>query len=398
MTVTKRSSKADPLRGASGLAVEATVGLVDLIEAVHHEIAGGPRLLGRPFLLPARLFSAPVYASVRAVARLVGGGVELALSQLAPLLEQVGTRLEHTTALAVLNGVLGDHLAESGNPLAIEMRLCHEGRPLDLERGALREAYPHASRKLLVLAHGSCRHDRQWSRRGRDHVAALADDLGFTPVRLLYNSGLHIATNGRAFAALLERLVAAWPVSVRELAIVGHSMGGLVARSACHVGEAEGHAWRRKLQKLVCLGSPHHGAPLERGGHWIDVLLEVSRYSAPFARLGRIRSAGVTDMRFGNVLDEHCDRRGRFAPGGDQRRELKLPEGVRCYAIAGTRTPRPGGKLASDGLVPVDSALGRHPDPKLTLAFDDTWIGFGMDHLDLLGRDDADVILRSWLS
>ena len=99
------------------------------------------------------------------------------------------------------------------------------------------------------------------------------------------------------------------------------------------------------------------------------MLLEVSRYSAPLARLGRIRSAGVTDLRFGYILDEHRDPRGRFAMGGDIRRELKLPDGVRYYAIAGTRTPHPGGRLASDGLVPVDSPLGYHRNGKLTLAF-----------------------------
>jgi pimeloyl-ACP methyl ester carboxylesterase len=399
LDVTRTSRKAvHPLRGASALVVKATLGIVDVVEGTQQEIAAGPRALGRPFRAPARLFSSPVYASVRGVTRFVGAAVDLALSQCAPLLDDMGVRLEAATALAVLNGVVGDYLAESGNPLAIEMRLRHEGRPLELERGALRTAFPHARRRLLLFAHGSCRHDGQWTRGGRDHFGALARELGFTPVHLHYNTGLHVATNGRTFAALLEQLVAAWPVPVRELAIVGHSMGGLVARSACHAGEAEGHAWRRKLRKLVCLGSPHHGTPLERGGHWVDVLLEVSRYSAPFAQLGKIRSAGVTDMRFGNVLDEHRDARGRFALGGDLRRELELPEGVRCYAMAGTRTPRPGGKLASDGLVPVDSALGRHRDPKLTLAFDDTWIGFGVGHLDLLGRGDLDAILRAWLA
>lgn len=397
--MTKRSrTSVDPLRGASELAVQAIVGIVDVVEAVQHEIAGGPRVLGRPFLGPARLFSAPVYQGLRGTTRLVGAGIDLALTRLAPLLDRLGPSPDHDTALAVLNGVVGDYLAETGNALAIEMQLRHEGRPLELERGALRQAFPDASPRLLVLAHGSCRHDHHGGRLGRDHVAELARDLGFTTVHLFYNTGLHVAANGRAFAGLLERLVAAWPVPVRELAIVGHSMGGLVARSACHVGEAEGHAWRRKLRKLVCIGTPHHGAPLERGGHWIDVLLEVSRYTAPFARLGQIRSAGVTDLRFGNVLDEHRDARGRFARGGDLRRELELPRGVRCYAIAGTRTPRPGGKLAGDGLVPVDSALGRHRNPKLTLAFDDTWIGFGMGHLDLLARDEVDAVLRSWLS
>jgi pimeloyl-ACP methyl ester carboxylesterase len=397
--VMKRPPNAvDHLRGATRLAADATTSIVDLVEAMQHVIGGGPNVLGRPFLGPTRLFSRPVYSSVRGVTRVVAAGIDRALAQLQPLLGSMTSGREYETALAVLNGVLGDYLAESGNPLAIEMCLRHDGRPLELERRALRDAYPHATRKLLVLAHGSCRHDRQWSRRGVDPMAALADELGFTSVHLRYNTGLHIAANGRAFAMLLERLVAAWPVPVDELAIVGHSMGGLVARSACHAGDAENHAWRRKLHKLVCIASPHHGAPLERGGHWIDMLLEVSRYSAPLARLGKIRSAGVTDMRFGNVLEEHRDARGRFAPGRDVRRELKLPEDVRCYAIAGTRTFAPARKLASDGLVPVNSALGRHRDPALTLAFTDTWIGFGMGHVDLLSRPELYDTLRSWLS
>jgi pimeloyl-ACP methyl ester carboxylesterase len=392
------STAVDELRAVTQLAADATTNVVDLVEAMHEVIGGGPNVLGRPFLAPTRLGSAPVYATIRGVTRVVAAGIDLALVQLEPLLGRMNFGLEHETVLAILNGVLGDYLAERGNPLAIEMRLRRDGHPLILERRSLRKAYPDSRRKLLVLVHGSCSHDRQWSRKGIDPVAPLADELGFTPVYLHYNTGLHIATNGHVFAQLLERLVAAWPLPVDELAIVGHSMGGLVARSACHAGEADKHAWRRKLRKLVCIASPHHGAPLERGGHWIDLLLGVSRYSAPLARLGKVRSAGVTDLRFGNVLEEHRDTRGRFAPGGDLRRELKLPEGVQCYAIAGTRTCAPAPKLASDGLVPVDSALGRHRSPALSLAFKDTWIGFGMRHVELLRRAELYATLRSWLA
>ena len=118
-------------------------------------------------------------------------------------------------------------------------------------------------------------------------------------------------------------------------------MGGLRGAQRLPLGEVAAHRWRPKLDKLVCLGSPHHGAPLERGGNWIDLLLGVSRYSAPLARLGKIRSAGVTDMRFGIVLDEHWEGRDRFAHGGDPRRTLKLPDGVECYAIAATHGTRP---------------------------------------------------------
>jgi PGAP1-like protein len=400
--VTKKTRSAvDDLRGASRLAVEATRSVADLVEAMHNHIGAGPGILGRPLAGPTRLLTAPIYGSIRGVTRLVGASIDLALGRLAPLLGERAPGLEREAVLAALNGVLGDYLKASGNPLAIEMRLRHGGHPLELEEQALRVAFPRAGGKLLVLAHGSCLADRQWNRLGHDHGAALARDLGFTPVYLHYNSGLHVSTNGRAFAGLLERLVAEWPAPLDEMAIVAHSMGGLVSRSACHVAEAAGHAWRRKLRKLVCLGSPHHGAPLERGGHWVDLLLGISRYSAPLARLGKIRSAGVTDMRFGYVLDEHWEGRDRFAHAGDVRSRLKLPGGVQCYAIAATRTPREaGGKYASDGLVPVDSALGWHEKPELTLRFPEShqWIGFGMGHLDLLSRAEVYATIRAWLS
>jgi pimeloyl-ACP methyl ester carboxylesterase len=371
---------------------------------MHHNIAGGPSILGRPLEGPTRLLTGPVYGSIRRVTRLVGAGLDVALAQLArllaPLLAEGAPGLEREAVLAALNGVLGDYLAQSGNPLAIEMRLRQGGHPLELERQALRLALPQATRKLVVLVHGSCMNDRQWTRQGHDHGAALARDLGFTPVYLHYNSGLHISANGREFAELLERLVAAWPGPLDELVIVAHSMGGLVARSACHVGETAAHAWRPKLCKLVCLGSPHHGAPLERGGHWIDLFLGASRYSAPLARLGKIRSAGVTDMRFGNVMDAHWAGRDRFGHAGDSRGQLELPQGVQCYAIAATKSRGAGRKLSGDGLVPVDSALGRHAKPELTLGFPEMhqWIAYATAHLDLLSRAEVYETIRSWLS
>jgi len=373
--------------------------VTDLVEAMHRTIGAGPATLGRPLEGPTRLVTSMLYGSIRGVTRLVGAGIDLALAPLAPLLGEGAPGPERETLLAVLNGVLGDYLSATGSPLAIPMQLRQGGHPLPLERKALRAALPQAGGKLLVLVHGSCLNDRQWLRMGHDHGAALARDLGYTPVYLHYNSGLHVSTNGHALAALLEQLVAAWPARLDELAIVGHSLGGLVARSACHSGEVAHHRWRRKLRKLVCLGSPHHGARLERGGNLVDLLLGASRYSAPLARLGKIRSAGVTDMRFGNVLDEHWHGRDRFARTVDPREQLKLPDGVECYAIAATTATRAGRKLPGDGLVSVDSALGRHPKPQLTLAFPEAhqWIGFGMGHLDLLNRPEVYATIRRWL-
>jgi hypothetical protein len=390
----------DDLRGATRLAVEATQGVTALVQAMHQEIAGGPSLLGRPLDAPARFVIERVYGHIRGVTGLVGAGIDLALGQLAPLVGVVAPGPEREAVLAAINGVLGDYLAATGNPLAIEMRLRHEGQPLELERSALRAALPRAGGRLLVLAHGSSLTDLQWARRGHDHGVALSRDLGMTPIHLLYNSGLHVSTIGRSFSLLLEQLVAEWPAPLEELVILAHSMGGLVARSACHAAEAAGHAWRARLGKLVFLGTPHHGAPLGRAGKMVDVLLGVSRYSAPLARLGKIRSAGVTDLRHGNVLDEHWQGRDRFAPGADSRAALPLPDGVSCHAIAGTLSPAPGGRLRSDGLVPVDSALGRHANAALSLAFAEKnqRIAYHAGHLDLLGRAEVYETIHGWLA
>jgi hypothetical protein len=390
----------DDLRGASQLAIDATRGVTGLVEAMHTTIASGPAILGRPLAAPAELANRLVYGSIRGVTQLVGGTLDLALALVAPLLGKTTPAPEREAALAAINGVLGDHLRETHNSLALTMQLRHAGEPLELTPAALRRALPDASRALLVLVHGLCMTDRQWTRRGHDHGAALARDLGYTPVYALYNTGLHISTNGRALAAELERLVAAWPVPLDEIVLLGHSMGGLVARSASHAGDEAGHAWRPRLRALIALGSPHHGAPLERAGHGVDHALGLSPYIAPFRRLGRIRSAGITDLRFGNVLDEHWLGRDRFAHHGDPRRSLSLPAGVACYAIAGTLATAAADRLPGDGLVPVASALGAHPNPALDLGFPDDhrFIALGTRHIDLLAAPAVHATMRTWLS
>jgi pimeloyl-ACP methyl ester carboxylesterase len=379
----KPRSHVEDLRGAGRLAVEATRGVTALVEAMHATIASGPAILGQPLAGPARAVTGLVYGAIRGVTAVVGAGIDLALAQLEPLLGSGPPGVEREAVLAALNGVLGDYLVETANPLAIEMSL-----RCDAEPGS----------KLLVLLHGSSMHDRQWMQAGHDHGAALARDLGYTPIYLRYNSGLHISTNGRLFAGELERLLATWPVPIHDLVLLGHSMGGLVARSACHAGAA--HAWRSHLRTLITIGSPHHGAPLERGGNWIDLLLGITRYSAPLARLGKIRSAGVTDLRYGNVLDEHWHDRDRFEHRADDRTPLPLHEAVRCYALAGTLAPEPAADLPGDGLVPVASALGTHATPVLTLGFPDAHrsIAYATGHLQLLGSPTVYATLRAWLA
>jgi pimeloyl-ACP methyl ester carboxylesterase len=401
--VKKLREHAADLRGLSRLTIAGIAGVVDLVEAMHYNIASVPGILAKPKRDRRTGITRLVYRSIRGVIGLVGHGLDRLLAQLEPLLGERSTWPGREALLAALNGVLGDYLAASNNPLAITVRLRRRGMPLPNERQPLAAAFPDAGGRLVVLLHGLCMNDLQWKRKGHDHGAALARDLAYTPVYLHYNSGLHISTNGRAFADLLETLVQLWPVPLTDLVLIGHSMGGLVARSACHYGALARHEWPRRLHKLVFVGTPHHGAPLERGGNWVDMLLSTNAYSAPLARLGKIRSAGVTDLRFGNLVDEDWKRRDRFKPSGDVRVAVPLPEGVACYAIAATTGKTAGDlsdRLIGDGIVPLASALGYHANARLALNFDESrrWVAYGTNHLDLLSRPEVYAQIKRWLA
>jgi hypothetical protein len=381
------------VQGAARLAIDGTAGVTDLVEAVHARIARWP--------LPGR--SAPptrtrgvtglVYRSIRGVTRLTGASVDAVLGLLATdgaaEAPEPAAGPQREALLAALNGVIGDELVAKANPLATPMSLRRDGQPLALDRAALARRLPDAGGKLLVLVHGLCMNDLQWQRRGHDHGAALARDAGWTPVYLHYNTGLHISTNGRLFAQMLETMLEQWPRPVQRLALLGHSMGGLVCRSAWHHGVQAGQRWPARVNDLVFLGTPHHGAPLERAGHWVDIVLGAAPYAAPFARLGQLRSAGITDLRHGNLVDADWSGRDRFTRGPDRRALLALPTGVRCHALAASIGRRRGDlkdRLLGDGLVPLDSALGHHDDPRRALAFAPSrqWVGHGLNHLDLL--------------
>jgi pimeloyl-ACP methyl ester carboxylesterase len=384
-------------RGLSRLAADAAQGLTGFVQSMHHNIAGTP-----PEEAAGRV-SDWVYRGIQGAVRMAGDGFDALLARLAPALSEAPSSAARDAAISALNGVLGDHLAASGNPLAVPMRMRSDGVALELQKPALRAAIPAATARLLVLVHGLFLNHRRWERDGHDHGAALARDLGYTPVYLHYNTGLNISTNGRGLAELLERVVEEWPVPVEDLVIIGHSMGGLVARSACHYGAESGHTWPQRLSKLFFLGTPHHGAPLERVGHQLQLLLGKSPYTAAFTKFGRMRSAGITDLRYGNLVDEDWQGRDRFEHAGDERRGLRLPSGVDCYALAatlGSEVGDLGDRLLGDGLVPVDSALGHHDEQHLALGLPESrqWIGRGMNHLDLLGRREVYEQIRRWLA
>jgi pimeloyl-ACP methyl ester carboxylesterase len=257
-----------------------------------------------------------------------------------------------------------------------------------------------------LLIHGLCMNDLQW-RCGPpeqivDHGVALASALGYTPVYLRYNSGLHVSQNGQELSLKLQQLLDCWPQRVQELTVVAHSMGGLLTRSAFHHARQVGLCWPDHLKNIVFLGTPHHGAPLERAGNWVDVLLGSTQYSRPFARLAQLRSAGITDLRYGHLLEADWQGRERFQKHPDRRQPLPLPAGVRCYALGATLAAKRGllaDRLTGDGLVPLRSALGQHDDPARSLAFaaDSQSILYRTNHLDLLRSEAVTRQLLLWL-
>ena len=393
--------QAADLRGAAQLTTDAVDGLTSLVEAMHARIASLP---GVPVAADERTrgITGLVYKSVRGVTRVVGGSVDALLGWLGPTLNAAGVgslpQAEREAVVAALNGVLGDHLAATDNPLAITMAFRHQGKPLVLDRFAMRLRLRDAGPRPLVLLHGLCMNDLQWQRNGHDHGAALAREAGYTPVYLHYNSGLSVSTNGRILAQQMERLLDAWPLPIERMAMVGHSMGGLVARSALHHAvliQRGGLRWTARIDDLVCLGSPHQGAPLESAGHGVDVLLGAAPYAAPLARLGKMRSAGINDLRHGNIVNGSGD-------GSPRPDTVPLPTTARCYAVAASLGPEGGSvkeHLLGDGLVPVASALGQHREPARRLAFDRERqaVVHETNHLDLLSSAEVFDAQRTWL-
>jgi len=375
------------LLGVGRLVIQGVIGVTDVVEAMHSNISRVAPPIGRGRTPRARGLSGQIYSSIRGVTRLVGLGLETAHRWLPDIPLDGRQHPTREAIIARLNGVVGDHLEASGNPLAIPMSL-REGGQTILARNRSARRLP-ANPRPVILIHGLCMNDLQWRVDGHDHGAALARDTGVAPLYLHYNTGRRISANGRELADLLQSMVQQWPGRIEELNLIGHSMGGLVIRSACHYGQSQGHDWPGLLGSAIFLGSPHHGAPLERIGNLTGRLLEASPYSAPIARIGRIRSVGIQDLRHGNLRDEDWQRALTGAVA-DHRQWVGIPSGVSVHAFAASRSPRDSGpqaRLRSDGLVPVSSALGQHHDATRTLDISETnrHLFLGSDHFDLLG-------------
>ncbi len=291
---------------------------------------------------------------------------------------------------AAVNGLIGDRLRDEGSEFAFDLGVRVEGRDVALDREGLADAFPQASPRVVVFVHGLSEYEGHWCRAARPRREepdrrSYGERLvaeGWTPVFLRVNTGLPVAENGVALAALLDRLVCAWPVDVRRLALVGHSMGGLILRAACAVTTDSESPWTDLVTDVVCLGTPHLGAPLERVvDRGVSALGRLPE-SAPFGRILEYRSVGILDLRHGLAPDVQNLPNARY----------------RLVAATLTRSPRSvtAGTLG-DLLVPYESALGRPRHGAEMFPGAETLHVASADHFDLLNHDAVYAALREWL-
>lgn len=338
------------------------------------------------FLPPAAKPYNDLHADIAASVYLAVGGAQEHASRLAfgvaarsggdPTTTRAGS-----IAQRIVNGFHGDLVAAEHPSWAVPMALRIDGR--DARPAEFRDGTP----RVVVFVHGLAEDERAWSLGGRAPYGDRLRDDGYTAVYVRYNSGQHISTNGRALSDLLDELVRDWAVPVESIDLVGHSMGGLVSRSACHVGGD----WTTRVRTVVTLGSPHRGAPLEKAVHVIDAVMRRIPEAEPLGRVLAHRSAGVKDLRYGSLVDS--DWEGHDVDAFLARRAAEVPflSHARYYWVAATVTRdarHPVGRLVGDGMVRLPSASA--------VAGEGIHIA-DLGHLGLLNDEAVFQALRGWL-
>ena len=403
--------KSEEIRASGQLATRTLADTVSHVEQLHRAVAGRTFALTAPASLPARVIHDVIATGVYTLIRGTGLVAGLAASELvgaaAGSASPAGSTPRTNLALAVLNATLGDELAHQGSPLAIPMAVRRARADVVPRRESLEVAFPEATSKVAVFVHGLGETEESWRLHADRHGVGsestygsrFAQDLGYTPVYLRYNTGLHISENGHHLTSLLDDVVAAWPTPVTELILVGHSMGGLVSRSACHYGRQGNHSWVSMLRHVFYLGTPHLGAGLEQ---WVSRLSGVFAKldeSRPLASILDRRSAGVKDLSAGYLLDDDWRDDGP----GSQRvpNDIPLVPWANHYAISATVTAsrnHPLGRLVGDFLVQPDSARGqsRHGG-HIPFPVEHTRHFGGLHHFNLLNDPTVYEALREWL-
>ena len=396
------------------LAGEALAAGGGFIKEMHEGIAGRPFGVLGPAAAPVRIVhdgvSRAVYGGVRGALR---GGARGGAVLLARRSADDGPALAATPAgslaLGAINGLYGNHLTERGNRLALGMAIRLHGEDVALTDDGLAHAFPDATSRIVIFVHGLFGDDDNWrlfplrgaSAGRRTYGERLQDELSFTPVTLRYNTGLRISQNGRELARILDDLVAGWPLAVEEIVLVGHSMGGLVVRSACHYGEQDGRRWTNEVRHVFSLGSPHLGADLEKGANVVSWGFGRLPETRAFASFLNARSVGIKDLRYGACVDEDwssCEDPDEFLR--DRCTEVPFLPDAHYYFIGAALMDGPIGSALGDLLVRIPSASGRGNGKGRSIAFP-TENGHelsGLTHMDLLNHPAVYQQMRTWIT
>jgi pimeloyl-ACP methyl ester carboxylesterase len=313
----------------------------------------------------------------------------------ATLLYQAGRAHQHFFQ-PVLNGALGDQLAVRHDPRTIALSFRRGGHDVPVAGLALQEA----RQKTVVFLHGLMGDELIWQTGFQDDPAGplrygprLAAEAGCRCLYVRYNSGLHISENGRALSQLLTELVEAYPMAIGELVLVGHSMGGLLIRSAGYYGSEQlavssehlpnkrkekpkqlltAHCslpttkapWLAHLRSVFLLGVPNEGSYLEQNGLLVERLLRrINLFPTRFLSnaIAR-RSNGIKDLGQALLVDEDWQQPDDPALPRP-RTVVPLLPGVRYHVLVGDwlRASRPQAlrDYFGDGLVSAASSRGQ---------------------------------------
>ena len=320
-----------------------------------------------------------------------------AFGRLSPIQAEKPLNVPLHMLVSALNGIMGDHLVYDRNPLALPM--------LTYDRhGKVFNGELHG--RVVIFVHGLCMDTHSWfPSKYQSMGEQVYRQQDCTVLYLSYNTGRRISLNGRSFSNLLNDLYIRNP-DISHIDIIGHSMGGLVSRSALFYGKQMGLNWILLVDHLICLGSPHQGALLERLGYMVQDKVGKLPFAGALARLGDLRSAGIIDLRWGSVRDDDWEhlksgRRGDFA---DNRRPAPLPSNIKAYFMAGTieheNAPSKTREALGDYLVSVKSALGEHSDPEyqLNVPQERKAVFYGVDHMQLQYSQRAIDQVLIWLA
>ena len=397
---------ADDWSGLGHLVTLTVQRLTDPVEGMHRAISdrwfrlGGTKI--QPVAQAYQTVTAGIYGSVRGVGWAVGSALALGAEVVqrtrpVPVLWRSGPG---SRVQAIANGVWGDRFVGMGSPLSVKMAFRdHAGDPIDLDPVSIVSSIERPAPRLAVLIHGLAETEAIWrtstaaEAEGWSLEAALAED-GITPLLLRYNSGRSISENGEALAALLDRVTTAWPVPIEEVVLIGNSMGGLVARRAVQTGHDGQLGWTAAVRRLVTVGSPHLGSPLEKLAAGASRALRLVPETRPLSHFLESRSEGIKDLRSGAINDDEA-RAGRSM----ERFVSSQPVGVEHFFIAGVVTAdveHPLGMMVGDLIVREKSATGR--GRTRSVESKETVVLGGNRHFDLARNPDVIGQIRMWLS